>query len=115
MENDASNVTVEGTVAYFSHETEKYIKASQSPICVDWKITTGQNMTGQSISSGRAYTTSDIDYTVKVGSERIVTKMRLTSLGRGWWLESVHILLLPVYGLRHERDKSHWEDKNSTS
>ncbi|KAL6710738.1 hypothetical protein ACN47E_007795 [Coniothyrium glycines] len=65
VENDASNVTVEGTVAYFSHETEKYIKASKSPVCVDWRVS-AVNGTEDSISSGRAYTTSDIDYTVKI-------------------------------------------------
>lgn len=65
LENDRSNVTVEGTVAYFSHETEQYIKASKSPICVDWKVTVNANMVGQVVSSGRAYTTSDIDYTIK--------------------------------------------------
>ncbi|CAO2650941.1 Nn.00g092380.m01.CDS01 [Neocucurbitaria sp. VM-36] len=66
VENDASNVTVEGTVPYFSHETEKYIKASSSPICVDWTVSASQNMTGEVVTSGRAYTTSDIDYTIKV-------------------------------------------------
>lgn len=51
---------------YFSHETEKYIKASKSPICLDWEVSSSQDMTGPVVSSGRAYTTSDIDYTVKV-------------------------------------------------
>lgn len=66
MENDASNVTVEGLVPYFSHETEKYIKASTSPICVDWKVSKSSDMSGIFSSNGRAYTTSDIDYTIKV-------------------------------------------------
>ncbi|KAH7090398.1 PhoD-like phosphatase-domain-containing protein [Paraphoma chrysanthemicola] len=66
IENDRSNVTVEGHVPYFSHETEKYIKASNAPICVDWKVSSNRNLTGSAISSGRAYTTSDIDYTIKV-------------------------------------------------
>jgi hypothetical protein len=66
LENDRSNVTVEGLVPYFSHETEKYIKASKSPICLDWKMSSSQDMLGPVVSSGRAYTTSDIDYTVKV-------------------------------------------------
>lgn len=35
MENDRLNVSVEGLVLYFSHETEKYIQASKSPSCVD--------------------------------------------------------------------------------
>jgi alkaline phosphatase D len=68
MENDASNVTVEGLVPYFSHETEKYIKASNSPICVDWTVSQSPDMSGDSTSNGRAFTTSDIDYTIKVSA-----------------------------------------------
>ncbi|TKX23601.1 putative PhoD-like phosphatase-2 [Elsinoe australis] len=69
LENDRSNVTVEGTVPLFSHETERYIRASTRPICVDWRVSTNRNFTGPVVSSGRAYTTSDIDYTVKVEAE----------------------------------------------
>lgn len=66
LENDHSNVTIEGTVPYFSHEREKYIKASTLPICVDWKVSKSQNMTSEAVTGGRTYTTSDIDYTIKV-------------------------------------------------
>lgn len=66
MENDASNVTVEGLVPYLSHETEKYIKASKTPICVYWKISTCQDMSKKAVSKGRAYATSTSDYTIKV-------------------------------------------------
>ncbi|KAG8623525.1 hypothetical protein KVT40_008501 [Elsinoe batatas] len=66
FENDASNVTVEGTVALYSHETERYIRASTRPVCVDWQVSTSRNFSGTAAASGRAYTTSDIDYTVKV-------------------------------------------------
>ncbi|KEY73061.1 hypothetical protein S7711_06133 [Stachybotrys chartarum IBT 7711] len=67
LESDTSNVTVEGTVAYFSHETEKYIEASTSPICVDWVVSKAPDLVGcRPAAHGRAYTTSDIDYTVKV-------------------------------------------------
>lgn len=67
MDSDRSNVTVEGTVDYFNHDTEKYIKASSSPICVDWLVSTMPDMTGEPAASGQAFTTSDIDYTIKVG------------------------------------------------
>lgn len=69
MDNDRSNVTVSGTAAYFSHEREKYIKASNSPICVDWRVGTHEDLfttCHKPVASGRAYTTSDIDYTIKV-------------------------------------------------
>ncbi len=66
MEADSSNVTVEGNVPFYSHETETYIKTSSNPICLDWKIATDEALTGL-VTSGQAYTTSDIDYTTKVG------------------------------------------------
>ena len=65
MESDRSNVTVEGTVPFYSHETELYIKTSSSPICLDWKVATDEAVSAV-VSSGQAYTTSDIDYTIKV-------------------------------------------------
>ena len=66
MANDDSNVTVEGTVPFYSHETERYIKTSSNPICLNWKVSTKEGASGSAIASGKAYTTSDIDYTVKV-------------------------------------------------
>lgn len=63
-DSDRSNVTVEGTVQVYSHETEKYIKADPNPICVEWKVFLPGN--ASVVSTGQAYTTSDIDYTVKV-------------------------------------------------
>ncbi|KAI0113939.1 alkaline phosphatase-like protein [Nemania sp. FL0031] len=64
--SDASNVTVEGPVPLYSHDTETYIEADPSPICVDWAVYPEGGTSGRSVASGRAYTTSDIDYTVKV-------------------------------------------------
>jgi alkaline phosphatase D len=86
LKNDASNVTVEGTVPYFSHETERYIKASRAPVCVDWKVSLSPDMSGQAVSQGKAYTTSDIDYTIKVGplhctiAKSILTGYRLKQM-----------------------------------
>ena len=65
LENDASNVTVEGNVPLYNHETEKYIKASPNPICVEYQVGSDQNFSAV-VDKGTAYTTSDIDYTVKV-------------------------------------------------
>ena len=66
MEADTSNVTVEGTVPFYNHDTESYIKTSSNPICLDWKVATDIALSGV-VTSGQAYTTSDIDYTTKVG------------------------------------------------
>ena len=67
-ESDESNVTVEGTVPLYDHETERYIKADANPICLEWKVFKSKcaNSTNNIVSQGKAYTTSDIDYTVKV-------------------------------------------------
>jgi alkaline phosphatase D len=69
LASDASNRTVEGTVPLYSHDTDTYIKADSSPICVDWAVfPEGKGAGSAVISKGKAYTTSDIDYTVKVPS-----------------------------------------------
>ncbi|OAG11648.1 alkaline phosphatase [Paraphaeosphaeria sporulosa] len=65
VKNDASNVTVEGNVPLYNHETEPYIKASKNPVCVEYQVGADKNFTSI-IDKGTAYTTSDIDYTVKV-------------------------------------------------
>lgn len=67
-ESDESNVTVEGSVPLYDHETERYIKADPNPICVEWKVLKSKcsNVTDNVVTSGKAYTTSDIDFTVKV-------------------------------------------------
>jgi alkaline phosphatase D len=66
--SDDSEVTVDGTAPIYSHETEKYIKADANPICVEWKVfgSKKNKSTGKVVKKGKAYTTSDIDYTVKV-------------------------------------------------
>ncbi|KAL5363030.1 PhoD-like phosphatase-domain-containing protein [Aspergillus floccosus] len=68
MEADNSNVTVSGDVPLYNHETERYIKASSHPICLDYRVYADQNGT-KVVTKGRAYTTSDIDYTVKVEAD----------------------------------------------
>ena len=67
-ESDESEATVEGTAGHYSHETEKYIEADPNPICLEWAVfeLTEGNCTKNAVAKGKAYTTSDIDYTVKV-------------------------------------------------
>ncbi|KAG5948332.1 hypothetical protein E4U53_006314, partial [Claviceps sorghi] len=74
--SDASQVTVDGTAPLWNHETAKYVEADPHPICVEWKVFEGHGSgephdaygtaPRRPVTSGRAYTTSDIDYTVKV-------------------------------------------------
>jgi alkaline phosphatase D len=68
MANDNSNVTVEGTAALYSHETEKYIAASSRRVCVQYRVGTDKSVSNV-VNSGTAYTTSDIDFTVKVSAD----------------------------------------------
>ncbi|KAI5862150.1 PhoD-like phosphatase-domain-containing protein [Durotheca rogersii] len=64
LASDPSNITVEGPVPMYSHDTEQYIREDPSPICAEWKVTASKSQ--DVVSSGEAYTTSDIDYTLKV-------------------------------------------------
>ncbi|KAJ4411617.1 hypothetical protein N0V82_008986 [Gnomoniopsis sp. IMI 355080] len=76
VESDQSSITVTGTASLYNHDTEQYIAADANPVCVDWKVweqsasanNTSLNgtYTGPIVSSGTAYTTSDIDFTIKV-------------------------------------------------
>lgn len=68
LTSDTGNVTVEGPVPLYSHDTETYIKADPSPICVQWTVFQEGN-SDVVVVSGEAYTTSDIDYTIKVSFE----------------------------------------------
>jgi alkaline phosphatase D len=68
-DNDRSNATVSGYVELFSHETEAYVQASKAPVCLNWKIATDKTVS-QVVNSGSAYTSSDVDFTVKVGRAR---------------------------------------------
>jgi alkaline phosphatase D len=63
-----SNAPVDGTAPLYSHETEQFVMADPNPICVGWTVfqDQGGNASQAVVASGEAYTTSDIDYTVKV-------------------------------------------------
>lgn len=65
VKNDASNVTVKGDVPLYNHDTESYINMDTNPICIEYHISTDKNFS-EICDKGEAYTTSDIDYTVKV-------------------------------------------------
>ncbi|KAH7074144.1 PhoD-like phosphatase-domain-containing protein [Paraphoma chrysanthemicola] len=70
LEHDRSNITVSGYVPFYSHETEKYIKASPNPICVEYRVATDRNLSSI-VDKGTAYTTSDIDFTVKIEAKSL--------------------------------------------
>lgn len=64
-DNDASNVTVSGYVPLYNHDTAQYVAVSTAPVCVDYAVAADEAL-AQVVTSGTAYTSSDIDYTVKV-------------------------------------------------
>lgn len=64
------NSTVSGFVPLYNpvpiyHDTEQGRPPSNAPVCVDWAVASDQGMSNV-VKNGKAYTSSDIDYTVKV-------------------------------------------------
>lgn len=57
-------VTVSGTAPVFNHDTNEYVVISTAPICANWAVSTSEDMQN-TVSTGTAYTSSDIDYTIK--------------------------------------------------
>ena len=79
MDDDHSNITVSGTAPLYNHDTNEYVSVSTSPVCVNWQVSTSPNMTSP-VSSGTAYTSSDIDYTIKVSTDRDKLKSEFDKL-----------------------------------
>ncbi|KAI0131004.1 phosphodiesterase/alkaline phosphatase D precursor [Daldinia grandis] len=69
-DNDKSNITVSGYVSLYDHSTEQFVAKSNMPVCVDWKISSISSLE-DIVDSGRAYTSSDVDYTVKVEAKKL--------------------------------------------
>ncbi|TDZ15316.1 Alkaline phosphatase D [Colletotrichum orbiculare MAFF 240422] len=69
-DNDKSNVTVSGYVPLYDHSTDDYVEKSDRPVCVDWKIAASESLESV-VDSGTAYTSSDVDYTVKVEAKKL--------------------------------------------
>lgn len=69
-DNDLSNVTVSGYVPLFNHETEQYVAVSTAPVCVDYRVASDETFTDV-VTSGTVYTSSDIDYTIKVCTSKM--------------------------------------------
>jgi alkaline phosphatase D len=66
-DNDNSNVTVSRFVPLYDHDNEKYVAVSKSPVCVEYKIACEKDFQ-QVVDSGTVFTSSDVDYTIKVGA-----------------------------------------------
>lgn len=78
-DNSQSNKTVTGYVPLYDHDNQGYVQVSKSPICVEYKVASNKDLSTV-VDSGKVYTSSDVDFTVKV---RIMShkhmKARLTN------------------------------------
>ncbi|KAF4953519.1 hypothetical protein FGADI_5853 [Fusarium gaditjirri] len=64
--SSADTAPIDRTEPLYSHETKKFIEADLNPICLHWKVfPPGKKDSKSIVSSGKAYTTEDIDYTVE--------------------------------------------------
>ncbi|KAK9770683.1 putative Alkaline phosphatase D [Seiridium cardinale] len=70
IDDDKSNVTVSGVAGLYNHDTDEYVSKSSAPVCVDWKISATDDFATLA-DSGTAYTSSDVDYTVKVEAQKL--------------------------------------------
>ncbi|POS70394.1 PhoD-like phosphatase [Diaporthe helianthi] len=70
LDNDKSNVTVSGYVPLYNHVTQEFVSLSKAPICVEYKVASDKEL-GNLVDSGVIYTSSDIDYTVKVEAKNL--------------------------------------------
>lgn len=64
-DNSNSNVTVSGTAPLYDHENDAYVQVSTAPVCVDFNVASDKNLKNV-VKKGRVWTSSDVDYTVKV-------------------------------------------------
>lgn len=69
-DNDKSNITVSGYVPLYDHSTAGYVKASKAPVCVEYKVASDKALKN-CVDSGTVYTSSDIDYTVKLEAKNL--------------------------------------------
>ena len=71
MQDDVtSNSTVSGTVPLYNPvpiytDANGTLPVSKAPVCVSYKIAVDKSLS-QVVDSGSAYTSSDVDYTLKV-------------------------------------------------
>jgi alkaline phosphatase D len=100
LASDRSNVTVSGTAEFYNHETEEYIRASKHRVCTQWRVASDANLTCV-VDQGTAYTTSDIDFTIKVSLLPVSVQVCSNPIsGRGAQTAPVHHILLSVHSMR---------------
>lgn len=79
FDDGEDNTTVSGYVPLYNpvpiyKDTDEHLPPSTAPVCLDYKIAQDKALT-KCVRTGRVFTSSDIDYTVKVGVKADLTKM----------------------------------------
>lgn len=100
-DNSDSNVTVSGYAPLFDHDNERYVSVSKSPICVEYKVASDRALSAV-VDSGKVYTSSDVDFTVKASNQPRGCAKCLQEPGRGKEPESIYHVLLPVCCMQFE-------------
>lgn len=96
---------------------EAYALVSTAPVCVNYRVSEDPDMNGI-VTHGKVYTSSDIDYTLKVYylvyslPNQCGTNVKS---GRGHRSQAIHPLLLPVQCLQLHKLLAHWQDKDHSS
>ncbi|KAK1760147.1 PhoD-like phosphatase-domain-containing protein [Echria macrotheca] len=70
LDNDKSNTTVSGHAELYTHDNDGFVRASKATVCVEWRISTSKDFAKAS-DEGRVYTSSDVDFTIKVEARRL--------------------------------------------
>jgi alkaline phosphatase D len=64
-DNSASELTVTGYVPLYDHDNEAYVAQSKAPVCIQYTVASDKALK-KVVDHGTVYTSSDVDYTVKV-------------------------------------------------
>lgn len=65
QDNSNSNLTVSGNAPLYDHDNAGYVEVSMAPVCVVYEVAEDRQMKTV-VDKGRVWTSSDVDYTVKV-------------------------------------------------
>ena len=107
FDNVDNNSTVTGFKPLFNpvpiyngSDTDEHLPISTAPICLQYKVSPDKDLR-RVVDSGKVFTSSDVDYTVKVCCpsdifEDTLNDIKIFELGGSSQIETLHLILLPV-------------------
>lgn len=112
-DNDRSNVTVSGPVPLYNHDTEVYVNASPMPVCVEYKVSSAHDMS-KIVDHGTVYTSSDIDYTVKLEARNLkaFTNYCRSLVLSKFYDSKTEYSRVPIQHLQLEQHISYWSHQD---